>query len=63
MVGTAEYHVAPYSLAMRQNDSGLNLPGTTTVPPVARVASVEATSPWTWKSGITHSDTSSAVSA
>ena len=48
---------------MRQNDSGLNLSGTTTVPPVASVASVEATRPCTWKSGITHSDTSSGVSA
>ena len=48
---------------MRQNDSGLNLPGTTTVPPVASVASVEATRPCTWNSGITHSDTSSGVSA
>ena len=33
--------------------------GTTTVPPVESVASVDATSPCTWNSGITHSDTSS----
>ena len=63
IVGTAEYQVAPCSCATRQNDSGLNLPGTTTVPPVASVASVEATRPCTWNSGITHSDTSSGVSA
>ena len=62
-VGTAEYHVMPWSRAMRQNDSGLNFAGTTTVPPVASVASVDATRPWTWNSGITHSDTSSATSA
>ena len=47
-VGTAEYHVTAWSRAIRQNDNGLNLPGTTTVPPVARVASVEATRPCAW---------------
>ena len=55
--------MAPYSLATRQNDSGLNLLGTTTVPPLASVARVEATRPWTWKSGITHNETSAGVSA
>src|SRR3954447_1172374 len=44
-VGTAEYHVTPWSLAVRQNDSGLNFEGTTTVPPDAKVASVDATRP------------------
>ena len=44
---------------MRQNDSGLNFAGTTTVPPVANVARVEATKPCTWKSRHHHSDTSS----
>ena len=34
MVGTAEYQVAPTSCATPQKDSGLNLAGTTTVPPV-----------------------------
>src|SRR6266851_5912644 len=62
-VGTAEYHVTPCSRAMRQNDRGLNLPGTTTVPPVESVARVEATRPCTWKSGITHIDTSAGPSA
>jgi len=62
-VGTAEYHVTPWSRATRQNDSGLNFAGTTTVPPVASVASVEATRPCTWNNGITHNATSSAVSA
>ena len=63
MVGTAEYHVAPTSCACPQNDSGLNLVGTTTVPPVESVASVEATSPCTWKSGMTHMATSSPESS
>ena len=35
-----------------------NFAGTTTVPPVESVASVDATSPCTWKSGITRSETS-----
>ena len=42
MVGTAEYQVAPESATVRQNDSGLNLLGTATVPPDC---SVEFTSP------------------
>jgi hypothetical protein len=45
MVGTAEYQVAPTSCACPQKESGLNLVGTTTVPPVESVASVDATSP------------------
>ena len=44
------------------HESGENFAGTTTVPPVASVASVDATRPWTWNNGITHSDTSSWVS-
>jgi hypothetical protein len=55
--------VAPWSRAICQNESGLNFVGTTTVPPVDSVASVEATRPCTWKSGITHNDTSFEVSA
>ena len=55
--------MTPCSFAMRQNDSGLNFAGTTTVPPVESVASVEATSPCTWNSGITQSDTSLGDSA
>ena len=50
--------MAPCSFAVCQNESGLNFVGTTTVPPVDSVASVDATSPCTWKSGITQSDTS-----
>ena len=61
MVGTAEYQVAPVSRTVRQNDSGLNLLGTTTVPPESSVESVDATSPCTWNSGITHSETSFGV--
>ncbi len=61
MVGTAEYQVAPVSLTVRQNDSGLNLFGTATVPPESKVESVDATSPCTWNSGITHSETSLSV--
>ena len=45
-VGTA-IPVTPCSFATRQKESGLNLPGTTTVPPVESVASVDATSPCT----------------
>src|SRR5438876_10050734 len=59
MVGTAEYQVALVSRTVRQNESGLNLLGTATVPPDSSVESVDATSPWTWNSGITHSETSS----
>ena len=62
-VGTAEYQVTPWSRATRQNASGLNFAGTTTVPPLESVASVEATKPCTWNSGITHIATSLAVSA
>ena len=47
MVGTAEYQVALDSRIVRQNVSGLNLPGTTTVPPEASVERVEATKPCT----------------
>ena len=35
--------------------------GTTTVPPEANVARVEATKPWTWNNGIMQRDTSSGV--
>src|SRR5437899_12633820 len=62
MVGTHEYHVTPCSRTVRQKLMGLNLPGTTTVPPVRKVESVEATRPCMWKSGITQSETSLAVS-
>src|SRR5271168_5115462 len=58
MVGTAEYQVAPESRTVRQKESGLNLLGTTTVPPESRVESVDAKRPWTWNRGITQSDTS-----
>ena len=57
MVGTAEYHVAPVSRTVRQNESGLNLSGATTVPPESSVDSVDATSPCTWNSGMTQSET------
>ena len=62
MVGTAVYQVAPYSAASSQNADGRNR-GSTTVPPVDKVASTVATSPCTWNSGITHIVTSSPVSA
>ena len=45
MVGTQEYQVTPCSRTVRQKLMGLNLFGTTTVPPVRKVESVEATSP------------------
>jgi len=59
IVGTAEYQVAFVSRTVRQNESGLNLLGTATVPPESSVERVDATSPWTWNSGITHNATSS----
>jgi hypothetical protein len=62
MVGTAEYQVGRCSAAAVQRESGLNGAGTTTVPPVRRVASAEAISPCTWNSGITQSETSSGPS-
>ena len=49
------------SFTTGQKFSGLKRGGATTVPPVCSVDSVEATSPCTWKSGMTHSETSSAV--
>jgi hypothetical protein len=61
--GTAEYQVAFVSRTVRQNESALNFVGTATAPPESRVDSVEATSTWTWKSGITQSDTSSGESS
>ena len=61
IVGTAEYHVTLCSLTTGQKFSGLNRGGATTVPPVCSVESVDATSPCTWKSGMTHSATSSSV--
>src|ERR1700736_644958 len=59
MVGTPEYQLTLYSLTIRQNPRGSNFFGATSVPPVNSVANVEATSPCTWKTGITHRETSS----
>src|SRR5258708_10045094 len=56
IVGTAEYQVAPVSLTALQNDSGLNLLGTATVPPESKVESVDATPPATRNNGITQND-------
>ena len=58
IVGTAEYQVTLLSRTVRQKESGLNLPGTTMVPPERSVEIVEATRPCTWKSGIAHRETS-----
>src|ERR1700686_5848544 len=63
IVGTPEYHVTRCSRTVRQKESALNLVGTTTVPPESKVASSDATNPWTWNSGMMHSETSSAESA
>ena len=41
-MGTAVYQVTCSSRTSRQKASGLNFPGTTTVPPESKVASVEA---------------------
>ena len=61
IVGTAENQVTLCSFTTGQKFSGLKRGGATTVPPVCSVDSVEATSPCTWKSGMTHSETSSGV--
>ena len=53
IVGTAEYHVAPCFAESGQNVLAEKRRGAITLPPEASVASVEATSPCTWKSGIT----------
>ena len=63
IVGTAEYHVAPWRTASSQNALALKRGGVTTVPPECSVASVDASRPWTWKSGMTQRLTSSGVSA
>ena len=61
MLGTAENQVAPCSRAIGQKLKALKRGGTTTVPPDRNVDIVEATRPWMWKSGMTHSATSLAV--
>ena len=62
IVGTAEYHVAARASAAAQNVMGSNPPaGTTTVPPLANVAMIDAIRPWMWKRGMTHRATSSGV--
>ena len=53
MVGTAENQVAPCSVVSAQNALALNRGGTSTVPPDAKAASVEARRPWTWNRGMT----------
>ena len=52
IVGTAEYQVAPWAAHSAQNALAEKRRGAITQPPEPSVASVEATSPWTWKSGI-----------
>ena len=52
IVGTAEYQVAPWAAQSLQNALAEKRRGAITQPPEPSVASVEATSPWTWKSGI-----------
>ena len=62
IVGTAEYQVARLAAMTCQKVIASNFGGTITVPPEAKVAMVEAISPWMWKSGITHIAASDAVS-
>ena len=45
IVGTPEYHVTLCSRTVRQKESALNFVGTTTVPPVSKVAMVEPIRP------------------
>ena len=60
IVGTAEYQVGRYASIQLQNSRALKPSGQTTVPPEASDESIEATMPWMWNSGMTHSATSSA---
>src|SRR6266581_2696090 len=62
MLGTAVYQVARWVLTRRRNPSGLKRPAITTVPPEARVANTDATSPWMWNNGMTHTVTSAGPS-
>jgi hypothetical protein len=59
MVGTAVYQVGFCAPRMRRKPTGLKRTGITTVPADAKVESVQPTSPWMWKSGITQSAVSS----
>ena len=52
IVGTAEYHVAPCVAHSPQNALAEKRRGAITHPPEPSVASVDATRPCTWKSGI-----------
>ena len=63
IVGTAENQVAPCVAQSAQKALAEKRRGAITQPPEASVASVEATSPCTWKSGIAQWLASSPVSA
>ena len=56
IVGTAVYQVARAALMSSKNVVAWKRPprGTYALPPVARVASSPAISPWPWCSGITN---------
>src|SRR5215471_21103749 len=59
IVGTDVYHVGRCEVRRRRKPTGLKRGGSTTVPPDAKVDSVQPISPCTWKSGITQSEVSS----
>ena len=63
IVGTAEYQVAPCVAESAQKAPAEKRRGAITLPPEASVASVEATRPCTWKSGMTQWLASSPVRA
>ena len=48
----------PLRLDEPSESEWVEAPGMTTVPPEASVASTDATSPWMWNSGMTHTVTS-----
>jgi hypothetical protein len=52
-VGTADTQVTPHACRSPAKVLGRTLLGTTIVPPEPKVDSVDPTSPWMWKSGMT----------
>lgn len=62
MVGTAVYQLALWVMKLSQNSEAENLRGIMTDPPEKRGDRKPASSPCTWKRGITKSVRSSGVS-
>ena len=62
MVGTAVYHVGPYSSSQRKNIDTSKSRVHTTLPPAIIEARAPATRPWPWNNGMTLRHRSPAVS-